>query len=219
MAKLMKLSPKLHKVISITVYVLVGALAVFIAFVLFSNLSGKTVFIGGKTAMWVKTGSMEPEIPARSYILVEKSDAKNIKVGDVIIFRSDDPSIYGSLNAHRVVEILADGREFLTKGDHNPAPDNYTAKASSVLGVYKKKLPVLSSFGRFFLTPIGITITIIFVLAMILPVYLPDIIAAFREKNKKTAAGAKQAKIDELVKEEIERLNLENNQNNNSQGK
>ena len=160
--------------------------------------------------MWVKTGSMEPQIPARSYILVEKPDTDKIKVGDIIIFRSDDPSIAGSLNAHRVIEIAAGGKEFVTKGDNNPGPDNYNARAVNVIGIYKKNLKVLSFLGRFFLTPLGITLTIIIMLALILPAYLPDIIAAVREKVGKTDDAIKQAKIDELIKKEVERLKSEN---------
>lgn len=211
MVRQMKTNSKLRKGITVAAYVLVGIFAVFIAFVLYSNLTGKTLFIGGKTAMWVKTGSMEPEIPARSYILIERADTENIKVGDVIVFYSDDPSIYGKLNAHRVTEIIDGGKRFATKGDNNPGPDKYYARADKVIGVYRKNLKLLSYLGRFFLTPLGITITIIFVLAMVVPIYLPDILSAINNKKKQEITDKKQAKIDELVRAEVEKLMQENN--------
>ena len=96
--------------------------------------SQHTVFIFGRTTVWVMTPSMEPQIPAQSYILVKRVSAEEVNVGDVIIFRSDDPSLDGSFNTHRVIEIIGDHEEFVTKGDANLIKDGYTAKADKIEG-------------------------------------------------------------------------------------
>lgn len=195
------------KILSVAAYAVVGLLMLCIAFVLFSNLSGNILFIGGKSAMWVKTESMEPVIPQKSYILVQKATAADVKEGDVIIFRSDDPSLKNALNTHRVVEIVDGGREFVTKGDNNIAADSYTAKADKIVGIYRKRLPVLSFLGRFLSTAGGITVMAILMLAIILISFLPDITEGMRKKEE----VKKQAEIDRLVQAEIEKLKAENN--------
>ena len=155
------------------------------------------------------TPSMEPTIPERSYILVEKADPDSIIVGDVIMFRSEDPALNGANNTHRVVEISEDKKSFTTKGDANTVADSEPAKAENVIGVYVKNLPVLSAVGRFLFSGIGmiITMTLIFVIIMI--IYLPDIIRATREKSNQLEEK-RQAQIADLVRAEVERLKREN---------
>lgn len=184
--------------------VIIGMMAL-IAFILFSNMSGKVTFIFGKTAMWVKTESMEPEIPAKSYILVRKAAAPEVKVGDVIVFRSDDPVLAGAYNTHRVVEIVGGGSEFVTKGDNNPAADRYTAKGANVLGVYEKQLPLMTSFGRVLSTTQGIMITFTMIFVIFLIIYVPDMTRAAKRKQEE-ADRIEKARVDALVALEVEKL-------------
>ncbi len=206
----MKAKAVFKKIRSIVEYILVGVIALCIAFVLFSNLSGKPAFILGRAAMWVKTESMEPTIPRQSYILVQKPSADGIKVGDVIVFHSDDPMLNGMLNTHRVTEITNGGSEFVTKGDHNVTVDAYTAKADKVVGVYRRNLPALSILGRFLSTPSGITVMSLLMLIVIMAVFMPDSI----EKYRQQAEQEKQAKIDELIKAAVEQLKAESQKTN-----
>lgn len=53
-------------------------------------------------------------------LLVVKAQPEELKVGDVIVFHAPGQK-YPII--HRIVEILGGGR-YLTKGDHNPTPDN-----------------------------------------------------------------------------------------------
>ena len=186
-------------------YLFIALIAVGLLFVFFSNLRGNTVFIAGKTVMWVKTESMEPQIPARSYILVEKSDGTDVSVGDVIVFRSDDPVLNGAYNTHRVVEVIGDHQEFVTRGDNNPVNDEYTAKAKNVAGIYRKNLPVLSAFGRFLSTKIGILISVTVIFAIMLILYLPDMIKLTKARAAEVEAKKKE-QMDALIQAEIERL-------------
>lgn len=202
----MKINPKLKKVLTYASYIFVAILIVLVSTVLFFNLSGKTFFVFGRAVMWVKTDSMEPAIPARSYITVKQATGEDVKVGDVIIFHSSDPTLQGQLNTHRVVEIKSGGAEFVTKGDNNPGVDKDTAKARNVIGIYSSNLPVLSVFGRFLSTPIGITVMFLLILAITLAIFLPDILAYQKKKTK-------QQRIESLIKEEIENLKAQNGDN------
>ena len=190
-------------------YVMILAIIGLLVFVIGSNVTGNTVFIFGRTTAWVMTPSMEPTIPARSYILVKKVGADEIKKDDVIVFASDDPDLNGAYNTHRVVEIKDGGREFVTKGDANAISDVYTAKAEKVLGVYEKNLPALTAIGRFVFSSIGMMISLTAIFVIVMAIYIPDIIRANRERTKEIERKRRE-QIDALVREEVERLKAEN---------
>ncbi|HET8606862.1 MAG TPA: signal peptidase I [Gaiellaceae bacterium] len=80
-------------------------------------------------ALVVRSGSMAPTIPTGSIVFYRKVAAKDVKVGDVIVFsHPDDPS---ERVTHRVYRIgsSATGRYFVTKGDANGAPDDWRVPA------------------------------------------------------------------------------------------
>ena len=197
-----------RRVFEIVGYTVVVGMMVLVAFILFSNMSGKVTFIFGRTAMWVKTESMAPVIPERSYILVRKAAASEVRTGDVIVFKSDDPSIAGAYNTHRVVEILNGGAEFVTKGDNNIIQDQYTAKAANVLGIYEKNLPLMTSFGRVLSTTRGIMITFTMIFVIFLIIYVPDMTRAAKRKQEE-ADRIEQERVDALVALEVEKLKAE----------
>ena len=202
-------------VISLIGYGFIFFLVVFMLFVVISNLSGKTVFLGNRTLLWVKTGSMEPEIETGTYIIVEKVDPKDLKVGDIITFVSPDPDLQGAYNTHRIKEIKGDNESFVMRGDNNLADDKYEVPAENVVARYVKKLPTLSKFGRFLAKPVGIlTILALIVVATII-IYIPDFKKHFlkQEKNKDEE---KQKLIDQRIEEEIKRLKEQNEKENSS---
>lgn len=141
---------------------LILALALTIALSVYSKVTGNQVF--QTTVLWVLTDSMEDAIPARSYILVKAVDPREIREGDIITFYSRDPAISGSLNSHRVVEIIGDHEAFRTKGDNNPAADAYTVPATDVVARYVRNLPALTVFGRLFATTGGLIVTFLLIL-------------------------------------------------------
>lgn len=190
-------------------YVLLAAIVVLIVFVFFNNMSGRPIFIADHSILWVLTGSMEPEIPEKTYILIRRVPVAEIKEGDVIAFYSDDPSIQGQKNTHRVVEVVGNHESFITKGDNNAVRDSVPARAEAVIGVYSKKLPALTAIGRLLATEIGMIIafTLIFVILMLL--YMPDMMRITKERQAKLERMRKE-RIEQLVQEEIERLRREN---------
>lgn len=147
-----------------------------------AKISNKVFFLGNRATVWIMTDSMEDSIPAKSYIRIRKVDPSEIQEGDVITFYSDDPALKGYLNTHRVVEIVEDGTAFITKGDANLANDRYPARAEAVVGVYEKNLPLLSSVGRVFQSPVGLFA----VFALLAVITIVTFTGGFSKKDKKS---------------------------------
>lgn len=198
-----------RRITGIVGYVLIFLIAALFVFVIVFKANNRTMFVFGRAPVWVMTPSMEPTIPEKSYILIKKASADDIQVGDVIMFKSDDPALGGANNTHRVVEISEDKKTFVTKGDANVKVDDVPAKAENIVGVYERNLPVLTAIGRFMFSGIGIIITMTLIFAIIMAIYLPDIIRATQQKSKELE-DKRQAHIEELVRAEVERLKREN---------
>lgn len=206
----------MKKVLNWITYGITALLVVLIVFLLVTKIKGEPAFIGGYTAMWVQTESMEEEIPKHSYILVRASDGTDVKVDDVIVFYSDDPALLGNLNTHRVVEIGEDGKTFITKGDHNYVKDEYPASAEKVVGKYVRVLPVLSFIGRALTTKTGIIVVALITLAVLALVFVPDFLKMAKLEKKEKEKAKKEA-MDALVRAEVERLKQQDAQQKNTE--
>lgn len=97
--------------------------------------------------MVVVSGSMEPSYMKGSLLYV-KEDTGGIKTGDAITFYR-----HGELVTHRVVEINADEKTYITKGDANQVNDAEPVAWSDVAGVPVFDIPVLGYPASF----LGIT--------------------------------------------------------------
>lgn len=193
---------KLKTALNCVVYTVVTVITIGLVYILYLNLKGEPAFIFGRSAMWVMTDSMEPEIPKSSYIYVKQATADDVKVGDVIVFESDAPDIKGKLNTHKVIDINDNRTEFYTMAVNGNIKDKSPAQASKIKGIYIKNLPFMTRIGRFLSTVYGITITVGLIFLLTLATFLPDIIKVIKQNAQKK----KQARFDVLVKSEVERL-------------
>lgn len=145
------------------------ALILVSVFVLLSVVltpAGQVPRVFGFSVFRVLTGSMEPEIPEGSLLVVRETDTDAIQIGDVISFFSPDPTLEGAVNTHRVVDIQTEngGKVFYTKGDANVLEDAYPVPADRVVGKavhvsagWGKAVAVLSNplvFGTVILVPL-----------------------------------------------------------------
>ncbi len=123
-------------------------LMILLCYVSISSARGNVPYIAGYRVLRVISNSMKPTIKDGTCIIIQKVDAQDVQVGDIITFVSNDPQIKGFYNTHRVYEIQEDEIShepiFVTKGDANDYPDAYTVDASQVVGRYVKELP----FGK-----------------------------------------------------------------------
>ena len=166
-------------------YIIFVAVFLLVIGMMISKFSNRVFFLGNRAILWVVTDSIEEEIPTQSYIQIRKSDASQVKVGDVITFYSDDPVLQGHLNTHRVVEIADDGKAFITKGDNNVTCDKYPAKADSVVGIYEKNMPLMTKVGRIFQSKIGLFCILIFTALMVVFTFFFEPIKQLFKKESK----------------------------------
>lgn len=199
--------------VNIVCGIIIALLLLGSAALLISKINRSVLFIADRSIIWIQTGSMEDLIPAQSFILVRKIDPKDVKPGDVIMFYSSDPAIKGQLNTHRVVEIIGDNKEFVTRGDNKNiySNDTYHAKAEDVVAIYEDnvKAPIITALFRFFLKPIGFIVIISIFVVLTVALCIPDIkkaaIQIKQDKEKK-----KEEEQKRLIAEEVERLKREN---------
>jgi signal peptidase I len=190
---------RVRKIVNAVMYALIGVLILVVAVGLFARMSGKPLFLFGRTAVWVLTDSMEEEIPERSYILVRRADASEVNENDVITFYSDDPALRGNLNTHRVMKVVDGGASFITRGDHNLKDDDYPADGDKLFGIYERNMPLLTMIGRLFDTKAGTMIAIGGIVILCFVLYVPELVKegkrlkAPSENEKDTSASEDSA--------------------------
>ena len=108
--------------------VMLGCLAALTAAVLVPRL-------GGATPYTILTGSMAPNYPPGTLVVVKPVDTTDIQVGTVITYqlRSGDPQVV----THRVIEVghnLEGETRFTTQGDANSVADEKPVRPEQVRG-------------------------------------------------------------------------------------
>ena len=115
-------------------------------------LAGLMVLIVGALAVGWATGwrthdmttpSMGSAAPVGTTIVSRPANASDLRVGQVIVFH---PPGQGAITlAHRVVSITStsQGIAIRTKGDINPAPDNWVIHQGDLIGTVVAKIPDL----------------------------------------------------------------------------
>jgi signal peptidase len=144
------MSQKAKKIIDTTVkivwWVFLVLLIALIVCIVSAKIKGKVPKVFGYSVVVITTGSMGDTFPVGTYILIKETSPEDIKENDIICFYSEDPSIYGYPNTHRVTKVIeSNGKyEYITKGDANAVEDNITAKGDKLIGKYVQKLDSLT---------------------------------------------------------------------------
>ena len=180
-------------------------MSIFVLLTVVLTPAGQIPQVMGFSVLRVLTGSMKPEIPADSMLLVQKADAASLQVGDVISFFSPDPSLNGALNTHRIVGIAeVDGSlQFTTKGDANLIEDQYPVDESRVVG---KVLFVSTRLGKLLRL---ISNPLVFGLAVLLPLVL--ILVGNLVSALKSAARLAKEEEEAAVRQALEELKAKQN--------
>ena len=124
------------KILSVSTTILLIVSVIFCFAVVFQIQTKRYVSICGFSVFRVITDSMEPAIPVGALILNQETEIDNVKIGDIICFRSMESYMYGSIVTHRVVDIKTiDGKIALTtRGDANNSEDSYYVVESNFIG-------------------------------------------------------------------------------------
>lgn len=106
----------------------------------------------------VFSGSMEPKLKIGGVAVTRPVAAEDIKVGDIITFRSP---LNEEVISHRVVAV-EDGSpfNFQTKGDANEDADLVVVPPQSVVGKVCFHLPYFGYAAQFIKTPLGLLLTL-----------------------------------------------------------
>lgn len=101
-----------------------------------SKQTGEDIYILGYKPYIISTGSMEPTLKVRGFVLIKEVPYEEIKKDDIISFV---PEEIGQSVCHKVVEVTDEG--FITKGDNNFTNDIGTITKEE----YKGKLVFYSN--------------------------------------------------------------------------
>ena len=229
-----KKSPSVKKILSIvgnTVLWLFVVFAILITVIVFASNTSNTddnalSTIGGLAFVTISSDSMEGKdgFKKGSLIFVNTLtdvEKKELEVGDVITFNSmRDLNGDGSgndINTHRIVEKHEDNGSvfYVTKGDHNPAPDGvysdtvsghassgYVVTGAMVLGKWNgNKMGGVGSFLAFLKTRVGFFVVIILpLIAFFLYELIRFIMVIVSLKGKKTEDEIRQRVMEEILR-------------------
>lgn len=135
----------------------------------------------------VLSGSMEPYYHVGSVVLVDKkAEPEEIEVGDPITFQKTD----SMLATHRVVEIDAEKREFVTKGDANDVIDIAPVSFDQMVGKAGISIPWIGYISIYIKTKKGMMAAAGVLIILIMLYLIPEILEPEPEKenvNKKEA--------------------------------
>jgi signal peptidase len=154
-------------------YVLFVALTVLVILISFSPIVGLRFDA-------VLSGSMSPALNTGDLIIVTATSPENLKVGDIIVFRSQ---IGDGLVCHRLVTIESDdGLAFQAKGDANEGPDAFMIEPEDIVGKVQTNVPSAGQAVQWLRGPFGLLAIVALAAAALL---LPD--AERKESGKETA--------------------------------
>lgn len=193
------------------VSIIIIALSIFLLLNVVMTKSGSVPSVAGYSMLRVLTGSMEPEIPADSILIIHKVDPADIKPGDVISFYSPDPSLGGALNTHRVVDVTAeDGTLFFeTKGDANLVADAYPVPAKAVVGMALWHSYLIGRIFRLISNPLVFVPLILVPLAVLVVLNAIKAVRSAKELMQQEEDAAIQAAIEAARKKREQQDKIE----------
>jgi len=137
-------------------------MVVVVGFMVKGKLNGGVPSVGHYQLYVVLSGSMNPTFDTGSVIAVEPVDPGNIKLKDIITFKS--PEDEKMIITHRVKGImqLETGQvAYMTQGDANNAPDQKLVPADNVIGKAVYWVPYAGYVTDFARTKKGLFIMIV----------------------------------------------------------
>lgn len=169
----------------------------------------------GKMPVSVLSDSMNPEFKAGDLIIdrsLTTAEKSQLAVGDIITFAVDlNGDGEAEINTHRIVTVTEDGGNvyYTTKGDNNPANDNYIVRYDQVQGVYTgAKIVGLGKMMNFLSSSKGFLICIVIPLVLFflyeLYRFIATVISVKGKKglSKEEEEALKKQAVEEYLKEQ-----------------
>ena len=199
----MQTAKKIWNIVSSVLVALVVLCAVFL---MGSRLMGYRVYT-------VISGSMEPELSIGDLLYVKPVDPETIRVGDDVTFVLNEDLVVAT---HRVIAVDAEAKYIYTKGIANDIEDA-PVHFNNVLGVVDFSIPLLGYVSDFIQNPPGMYITIAAGAVLIILVFLPDFLPKKKEETEPAADTAAAADENARLREELEALKAQLQENTEEQ--
>lgn len=231
MAEKKELSPKAKKIINIVVDVVVAIVLAFALLLAICTITSRSkgydqyTEIFGKAYLAVQSDSMKGEKEDNfskgdliAIKTIKNDEARKLKVGDVITFRTNlitDDGRY-VLNTHRIIEIYSgvegDAASYKTKGDNNDSPDSGQVLATEVVGVYNGKAGGIGNVMLWMNSSAGFFVCVVLPTLLVVVYCAVNLVLVILKEKKTQTATAEQEKLDE--RERIRRELLAEMQSN-----
>lgn len=144
------------------------------AVMLFPRIMGNEVYA-------VLSGSMEPQYPVGSVVIVDTQvKPEQIRVGDPITFRKEEQAVA----THRVVAIDPEAKEFRTKGDANASEDLTPVPYDHLIGKAGISVPLVGYIPLYMRTGKGMFCIGAYVIVFLLLQLIPVLIEPEKEEKK-----------------------------------
>ncbi len=140
----------------------------------------------------IVSGSMEPLIKIKDAVLIKRVDTdKELKQGDVVTYRATDPSYYGVLITHRIVDVKEENGKkiYVTKGDHNETVDRSPIELGQIMGKVVMRIPKIGYIKYFLVTSYG------WILAIVVPSLFIIIMDIYKLVKNIMNGGKKNEKV------------------------
>lgn len=119
----------------------------------------------------VTSGSMTPTIKQGDLLVIEGVNTSDLRVGNIIVYRSTDPYLSDELIVHRIIRVnQVDGKVvgYVTKGDNNLESDAVAGfepptgiPPNEVVGKVVLVIPLLGWVVLFLKQPIGLLVLVV----------------------------------------------------------
>ena len=165
----MKKKGKARKVINIISTVFLILIIAVVIFVFIARITGHVPSIFGFSVFRVRSDSMAPTLVVDDIILDKKVAAEDIHKGDIITYNCKEGEMKGQTITHRVIEEPVDnGGTYLiqTQGDKEGSSPDARITYDQVEGKYLFKIPLMDKLYTFFLSPYGLVVFIVIILAL-----------------------------------------------------
>ncbi len=224
MAFKINLSPKAKKIANIAVDIVCGIILVIALIFAISAISSKTkgydqyTEIFGRSYLAVQSDSMKGDKKdnfSKGDLIVIKTigdrEARNLKVGDIISFKTSDITDDGTmvLNSHRIIKIVGDEGEataYVTHGDNNPEGSNERVLVTDVVGVYQGKASGIGHMFLFMSTSTGFFVCVVLPTLIVVAFAAVNLVLVILKEKKVQSVAAEDAKQAEREKMRAELL-------------
>lgn len=192
-------------IVSVIEFVLFTGLILYLAFILMQRFSSKSN-VNGYSLYAVATGSMVPIYKTDDIILVKNVEAKNLNVGDDIVYRGNRGGFEGKIVVHRIIKIEknSDGTyRIFTKGVNNEDADP-SIDETQVVGRVLRKIYTISIINKVVRNQYGFFFLIFcpFVLVIAVEIIETTIEKKYIDIEEKTEEVEKKAEQSPTINKE-----------------